>query len=108
SNAGLWCIGRLQTDADRARVVEGLADAGVRGASAELNTLLKRLAPRWFLVRNAHAPQAGPLLLHPRHTMSLLRGPLTPSELMAARNLKPTPSQLGREGSRGVNPYGSR
>ncbi|MFO0711892.1 MAG: hypothetical protein U0353_18710 [Sandaracinus sp.] len=25
SNAGLWCIGRLQTDADRERVIEGLA-----------------------------------------------------------------------------------
>jgi hypothetical protein len=28
SNAGLWCIGRLQTDADRARVVEGLSGVG--------------------------------------------------------------------------------
>jgi hypothetical protein len=27
SNAGLWCIGRLQTDADRERVVDGLASA---------------------------------------------------------------------------------
>src|SRR5690606_5703281 len=27
SNAGLWAIGRLQTDADRARVVEGMASA---------------------------------------------------------------------------------
>jgi hypothetical protein len=29
SNAGLWCLGRLQTDADRARVIDGLALAGV-------------------------------------------------------------------------------
>src|SRR4051794_992410 len=57
SNAGLWCIGRLQTDADRHRVVEGLASAGAIGGHSadELNNLLKQLAPRWFLVRDAHA-----------------------------------------------------
>jgi hypothetical protein len=35
SNAGLWCLGRLQTDADRARVIDGLA-AGDRAAAADL------------------------------------------------------------------------
>jgi hypothetical protein len=53
SNAGLWCLGRLQTDADRARVLDGLAAA--RGADAidgdALATTLQRLAPRWFVVR---------------------------------------------------------
>jgi DNA helicase HerA-like ATPase len=33
-NAGLWCVGRLQTDADRERVVEGLAGAGGSGGAA--------------------------------------------------------------------------
>ena len=52
SNAGLWCIGRLQTDADRARVLDGLAAArGTEGYGDELGTTPQRLAPRWFVVR---------------------------------------------------------
>jgi hypothetical protein len=57
SNAGLWCIGSLQTDAERARVVEGLAGAGGVGgghSAAELAAVIKSFEPRWFLVRNAH------------------------------------------------------
>ena len=58
-NAGLWCVGRLQTDADRARVVEGLSSAGAQGgySAAELTGVLKQLAPRWFLTRDAHAAE---------------------------------------------------
>ncbi len=36
SNAGLWCLGRLQTDADRERVIDGLA--GVNGSGQEATT----------------------------------------------------------------------
>jgi hypothetical protein len=89
SNAGLWCLGRLQTDADRARVLDGLAVAHASNASnagnaAELGTTLQRLAPRWFVVRDAHVTSP-PILLHPRHAMSLLRGPMTRTEIRAAR-----------------------
>lgn len=85
SNAGLWCIGRLQTDADRGRVVDGLASsAGAGGDLKELHHTIGRLAPRWFVVRNAHVPEAGNVLLHPRHTISILRGPLTRMELKRA------------------------
>jgi len=85
SNAGVWCIGRLQTDADRARVVDGLAGSasGLDDPKALAHTL-GRLAPRWFLMRNAHKPEVGNILLHPRHTMSLLRGPLTRTDLKKA------------------------
>jgi hypothetical protein len=57
SNAGLRCLGRLQPDADRARVVDGLAATrGVDGDGGEaLRTTLQRLASCWFLVRNAHS-----------------------------------------------------
>lgn len=78
SNAGLWCIGRLQTDADRERVMEGLSGATTNGApSTELDDIVKQLAPRWFVVRNAHVAEAGPVLLRPRNTWSVMRGPLT-------------------------------
>jgi hypothetical protein len=47
SNAGLWCVGRLQTDADRERVLDGLGDtSGQDGgfSKAELANVVKKLA----------------------------------------------------------------
>jgi len=86
SNAGLWCLGRLQTDADRERVLDGLSsnEAGQGQSAEELSQVLKRLAPRWFVVRDAHA-RGGPTLLQPRWAMSLLRGPMTRAEIRRAR-----------------------
>jgi hypothetical protein len=85
SNAGLWCLGRLQTDADRERVIEGLSDEAGKGlGSQDLGAMLKRLAPRWFLVRDVHAQREG-VLLQPRWAMSLLRGPMTRLEIRTAR-----------------------
>lgn len=87
SNAGLWCVGRLQTDPDRERGVEGLAGEtrGKDQASARtLGNVVKKLAPRWFVLRDAQA-QAAPVLVQPRYAMSFLRGPMTRSELVAAR-----------------------
>jgi hypothetical protein len=84
-NAGLWCIGRLQTDADRERVVDGLAGAGGKGGDGkkDISQIVKRLAPRWFVVRDAHTDE-GPVLLQPRWAMSYLRGPMTRTELQGA------------------------
>jgi hypothetical protein len=88
SNAGIWCVGRLQTDADRERVVEALASSASAGAQsrAELEEILKRLAPRWFLTRDAHAGRSA-ALLQPRCAMTLMRGPMTRSEIKEARKL---------------------
>ncbi|HEX2735348.1 MAG TPA: hypothetical protein VHM70_27275 [Polyangiaceae bacterium] len=82
SNAGLWCIGRLQTDADRSRVIDGLADGG-RGTDQTLHETVKRIGPRWFVMRDVHQSGA-PLLLQARYAMSLLRGPMTRNELKRA------------------------
>lgn len=89
SNAGLWCIGRLATDADRQRVVEAMADAAGSTADAEtLGTTLKMLAPRWFLLRNAH--RASELwLLQSRTTLCWLRGPLTRTDLRRLAAVRP-------------------
>ncbi len=85
SNAGLWCLGRLQTDADRERVLDGLSNEAGQGQTAEeLSQVLKRLAPRWFVVRDAHG-KGGPVLMQPRWAMSLLRGPMTRAEIRRAR-----------------------
>jgi hypothetical protein len=86
-NAGLWCVGRLQTDADRERVIEGLCAASdVKHAmsASELGDITKRLAPRWFLMRDVHDGN-GTVLLQPRWAMSYLRGPMTGAEIKRAR-----------------------
>jgi hypothetical protein len=87
SNAGVWAIGKLQTDADRARVIDGLAlsDAGA-GSPKDLNRIVKKLSHRWFLFRDVHAEQ-GVRLLQPRWAYSFMRGPMTRAEIqrMSAR-----------------------
>ncbi len=81
-NAGLWCLGRLQTDADRERVVEALG--GLRGAQHDaLDRVLRDLAARWFVVRDAQS-ETGACLLQPRWAMSYLRGPMTRAEIRRA------------------------
>ena len=84
SNAGLWWVGRLQTDADRARIVEGLASSlgGLPGGARALSAVLRKLAPRWFVVRDAH--EGAPSLVQPRDALSYLRGPMTRRELREA------------------------
>jgi hypothetical protein len=87
SNAGVWCIGRLQTDADRTRVLDGLAGASQKGddSSTDLGRNVQRLAPRWFIIKNAHEASVGPILMRPRETMSLMRGRMTRNEILKAR-----------------------
>ncbi len=86
-NAGLWFVGRLQTDADRARVVDGMAGSeGGLGRGTEpkaLRETVNRLAARWFVLRDVRA--ATPVLLRVRTAMSWLRGPLTAAEMRKAR-----------------------
>ncbi len=84
SNAGIWCIGRLQTDADRERVVDGLRHGVGGDALHSISSTIPRLAPRWFVLRDTH-DSSGPRLLQPRWAMSFLRGPMTAHELETAR-----------------------
>jgi hypothetical protein len=83
SNAGVWFVGRLQTDADRARVVDGLTGTSTTGDSIDagaLGDVLKSLPGRTFYVRNVH-DNTGPKLLESRWTLSWLRGPMTRQEI---------------------------
>ncbi|MBI5880290.1 MAG: DUF87 domain-containing protein [Chloroflexi bacterium] len=79
TNAGTWFIGKLQTQYDKARLLDGLQTvAGESGAALDrdgLNDLIGALAPRVFLYHNVHQPP--PVPFQSRWAMSYLKGPLT-------------------------------
>jgi Helicase HerA, central domain len=77
SNIGTWLVGKLQTEQDRARLMDGLVGAGV--AAEAVTTLLKATKQRVFLLHDVHRSAA--CLLHSRWAMSYLRGPLTRDEI---------------------------
>ena len=91
SNAGTWLIGRLQTERDKARVIDGLEGAAGAGGfdRATVDRLLSGLEKRHFYVHDVHA--ARPVVIESRWTMSYLRGPLTREEIrrLAARDAGP-------------------
>ena len=77
SNAGTWFIGRLQTERDKARVLEGLESANSSSGfdKARMSEILSSLGKRKFLLHNVH--EDAPLVFQTRWAMSYLRGPLT-------------------------------
>jgi hypothetical protein len=85
-NAGLWCIGHLQTEADCERVLDGLASSGQGESTKELGQVVRHLGSRWFLVRDVNGEGTG--LLQARYAMTLMRGPMTKNEIRQAREGK--------------------
>jgi hypothetical protein len=86
SNAGTWLVGRLQTENDKARVLEGLRSAAGGTDVAALDAAIGALQKRQFLL--VSAKDSRPRLLATRWAMSYLRGPLTKEQvatLMAGR-----------------------
>lgn len=80
TNAGTWFVGRLQTERDKARLIEGLTSAAPGGMNAaELNEVIGRLGKRTFLLHNVHA--AGPALFRTRWALSYLAGPLSREQI---------------------------
>lgn len=115
SNAGTWFIGRLQTERDKARVVEGLLSSAGDGLDKEqLQHLLANLQPRVFLMRNSH--EAAPVLLRSRWALSYLRGPMTLAEigrlnknkLSVQSSSNPVPSATVASSSAVVSPQSTR
>ncbi|MGE4054984.1 MAG: ATP-binding protein, partial [Vicinamibacterales bacterium] len=89
SNIGTWFLGRLQTERDKTRVLDGLesASAGSEVDRADVDRLLSRLSSRVFLLRNVH--DAGLTLLQSRWALSYLRGPLDREGIRRLRSAKP-------------------
>jgi hypothetical protein len=79
SNTGTWMIGRLQTERDKARVLEGMKSAAGDVDVAQLDTMIGALGPRQFMLHTARG--GAPRKFTTRWAMSFLRGPLTRVEI---------------------------
>ena len=96
SNAGTWFIGKLQTERDKARLLDGLplpprSEGGARADKARLEKTITGLSNRLFLLHNVHRGE--PKVFQTRWALSYLRGPMTREEI--ARLMDPV--KEGRE-----------
>ncbi len=89
SNMGTWFIGRLQTERDKKRLLEGLKSASGAGdmEPKKLSALISDLGKRCFLLHNVH--EQGPVLFGTRWVMSYLAGPLSREQIRLLRKSQP-------------------
>ncbi|MBX3452728.1 MAG: ATP-binding protein [Planctomycetaceae bacterium] len=97
SNTGTWFLGRLQTERDKLRVLEGLEGASTAAGSnfdrAKMEATLAGLGNRVFLMNNVH--DDAPVVFQTRWALSYLRGPITREQiarLMAERKARTVPT----------------
>ncbi len=100
SNTGTWFLGRLQTERDKARVLDGLegvaSGSGSRFDRGAMEETLAGLSSRVFLMHNVH--EDAPEVFQTRWVMSYLRGPLTREQIRTlmkdrkAQAIKPSAS----------------
>lgn len=83
SNAGTWFLGRLQTERDKLRVLEGLegaaATAGQTFDRQKMEQTLAGLGSRVFLMNNVH--EDAPIVFRTRWALSYLRGPISRAQI---------------------------
>ncbi len=91
ANIGTWFLGRLQTERDKNRLLDGLEGAAGQGNQAlnrkTLDATLSALKNRVFLMRNVH--DDGPAVFETRWAMSYLRGPLTRDQIRVLMSSRP-------------------
>ncbi|MCP4358958.1 MAG: hypothetical protein GY796_13140, partial [Chloroflexi bacterium] len=107
SNIGTWFVGKLATDQDKQRLLDGLASAADGGLNRrELDNLISTLDKRVFLARNIHENQ--PQLFHTRWAMNYLAGPMTREQIPALNALAGTVPGLAVEEADSRSPTADR
>jgi hypothetical protein len=90
SNIGTWWLGRLQTERDKMRVLDGLEGAASSQNASfnrkDLENLLSALGNRIFLMNNVH--EDGPVVFSVRWVMTYLRGPLSRTQIKSLMDPK--------------------
>ncbi len=86
SNAGTWWIGRLQTERDKQRLMDGLEGAagGADFDRQQMGRTLSGLGKRVFLMHSVHADQ--PTIFQTRWVLSYLAGPMTREQIRSLNN----------------------
>jgi hypothetical protein len=116
SNIGTWFLGRLQTERDKERVLDGLE--GVLAAEGgldrqRLSEILSGVGKRVFLLHNVHEER--PVVFHTRWVLSYLRGPMTRQEIRRLKDSRPArataasasaPAEPARRGTEAPSPEG--
>ena len=97
ANAGTWAIGRLQTEQDKKRLLDGMAAAAGGVDIAAVSDTIAALGKREFVLRRAAKDQ--PLPFTTRWAMSYLRGPLTRDQLSALPKPDHGDADAGRAGA---------
>lgn len=85
SNAGTWMIGRLQTDQDKQRLLDGLESAAGGLSRSALDKTISSLGKRVFMLQNVNEKQ--PVIFQTRWAMDYLTGPLTIQQIPALNKL---------------------
>lgn len=94
ANIGTWFLGRLQTDRDKQRVLDGLEGAATTQGSgfdrAVMEQTLAGLGNRVFLLHNVH--EDGASIFESRWAMSYLRGPMTRNQIKTVMDARRAPA----------------
>ena len=85
SNAGTWMIGRLQTEQDKNRLLDGLSSAGGTTDISTFDKLISGLGKRVFLYHSIY--KSGPVLFNTRWALNYLAGPMTRDQIPLANEL---------------------
>ncbi len=83
SNAGTWMIGRLQTEQDKARLVDGLTSAAGSVDPGAVSDTISGLGKREFVMKRASKDTVS--VFTTRWAMSYLRGPLTREQITSLK-----------------------
>jgi|GEM_PF-3458138 len=93
SNTGTWFVGRLQTERDKLRLLDGLESASANILErSEMDRLISGLDKRVFLLHSVH--RSNPELFQTRWAMSYLRGPLTGTQLKSLQQGGPSGTHI--------------
>src|SRR5206468_9124467 len=103
-NAGTWFIGRLQTERDKARILEGLQSAGGEADVSALDKAISGLEQRRFVLHNTHESTSE--VFSSRWAMSYLRGPLTKEQIQVL--MKDAPEREMTRTVTATGPAGAR
>jgi hypothetical protein len=106
SNIGTWFLGKLQTERDKARVLDGLETVAGGLDRQTIDRALSSLRGRVFLMHNVH--ESGPVALETRWALSYLRGPMGRNELQRFNSPQPAGKQTADAAPAAVNASSSK